>query len=277
MRTSLPYEGLALITDLDGTLLLPDKTLNPIDAAAIADFRAKGGLFGIATGRGVQATKPYFDLLRPDVPAILYNGGVLYDTKADKPVEQTLLPQCAEPLIRRLMRDFPSAGAELLNFEGVFVLQDGEYERKHLAITHIDPVFRTLEELPVTGCCKSLFAAAPEVVDEMLKVVAQPEYDGIAFTRSHDWFLEILPKGVSKGSVLPLLRKYLPAGTVIGTTGDFDNDIEMLRRADYAGCPADAQPIVRDTIAQVGGYCAEKTCVNGFFADWIAQFLSRYA
>jgi hypothetical protein len=36
-----PYAGLALLTDLDGTLLMPDKTVSAEDAAAIADFVKK--------------------------------------------------------------------------------------------------------------------------------------------------------------------------------------------------------------------------------------------
>ncbi len=277
MKNNLSCEGLVLVTDLDGTLLLPDKTLAAEDAAAIAAFRAQGGKFGIATGRGVQATRPYFDLLKPDFPAILYNGGVLYDTAAEKPVVQTLLPACAEDLILRLMREFPSAGAELLNFDGVYVVQDGEYERIHLQITHITPTFCTVAEMPVTKCCKALFAAAPEVVDAMLKIVALPEYAGVAFTRSHEWFLEILPQGVSKGSALTALRTYLPQGAVVGATGDFDNDVTMLQNADFAGCPADAQKVVREAVAAAGGFLSAKTCENGFFADWAKWFYTQNA
>ncbi len=61
-----PYANLALLTDLDGTLLMPDKTVSEQDAAAIADFREKGGIFSIATGRGIQATREFLTLLKPD-------------------------------------------------------------------------------------------------------------------------------------------------------------------------------------------------------------------
>ena len=37
-----PFAGLALLTDLDGTLLTPEKQVAPEDAAAIAGFRCSG-------------------------------------------------------------------------------------------------------------------------------------------------------------------------------------------------------------------------------------------
>ena len=58
-QTNNPYANLALLTDLDGTLLMPDKTVSPEDGAAIAEFREQGGLFSVATGRGLQATQQY--------------------------------------------------------------------------------------------------------------------------------------------------------------------------------------------------------------------------
>ena len=267
------YVGLELLTDLDGTLLTPEKRLHPTDAAAIATFRAEGGRFSIATGRGVEATKPYFDLLQPDFPAVLYNGGVLYDTKAQRICAVTYLPACSDRILRTLMAEFPQVGAEVLNAEGVFVIQDGEYERRHLEITGIPVVLRSLDELPPTQCYKALFAGAPEQIDRMMIRVQAADCTGVSYTRSHDWFLEILPPNVSKGSALTQLRTMLPAGTIIGASGDFDNDIAMLQAADYAGCPWNAQPHVRAVIAAVGGYHAPKTCAEGFFADWVHRFL----
>ncbi len=271
-----PYEGLALITDLDGTLLLPDKTLAPEDAAAIADFREKGGLFGIATGRGVQAAQEYIDLLQPDFPAIVYNGVMLYDGKTAQVRKCSRLPQSTNALLAELMEKFPETGVELLNEHGVYVVQDSEYERWHLKITHITPTICKLEECPAEKCCKSLCAAAPEVVERMIAYVAAKDDREVTYMKSDPQFLEFLPKGVSKGSALDALRAYLPQGTVIGASGDFDNDMVMLAHADYAGCPADAQECVKDVIASVNGYCSAKTCENGFFADFAAAFVRKH-
>ncbi len=271
-----PYAGLALLTDLDGTLLTPEKKLSPEDAAAIAAFRRKGGLFSIATGRGTQATQEFLDLLKPDFPAVMYNGALLYDPAAQQTVGAAHLPAGTKEILLELMREFPDVGAEVLAPEGVFVLQDNPYERRHLEITHIPFVMKTLDEIPPEQCYKSLFAGAPERISEMLEFVKQERFQLVNFTRSHQWFLEILPHDTSKGTALTKLRRFLPEGTVIGAAGDFDNDIAMLLAADYCGCPANSQQSVLDAVREKDGFRSEKTCENGFFADWIAAFAARF-
>lgn len=268
------YSGLALLTDLDGTLLMPDKTLSPTDAAAIADFRAKGGIFSMATGRGMQATQPYIELLRPDFPAVMYNGAMLCDTKTQQIAAASYLPKEARALLEELAAAFPQTGAEVLNPDGVFVFQDGEYERQHLEITGIPFIMKTLDEVPPETCFKALFAGAPEDISRMQAYVQQERFSAVSFTRSHRWFLEILPHSTNKGTALQTIRTMLPAETVIGAAGDFDNDIAMLLAADYCGCPADAQPSVIEAVRSRGGFISSKTCENGFFADWIAEFIS---
>lgn len=270
-----PYRGLALLTDLDGTLLTPEKTVSPADAAAIRDFREKGGLFGIATGRGLQASQMFLELLQPDFPAVLYNGALLYDAAAQKAAFAARLPKGIGALLTELMQAFPDVGAEVLDEHGVYVIQDGEYERRHLEITHIPVVLRQLyTEINPENCLKALFAGSPEDIAKMLDYVREERFSVVNFTRSHKWFLEILPHDTNKGTAMQRLRGMLPAGTVIGATGDFDNDSAMLRGSDFCGCPADSQPGVIAAVRESGGFVSEKTCENGFFADWIAAFLS---
>lgn len=273
MSKKRPYEGLALITDLDGTLLLPDKTVSPADAAAIADFRAKGGRFSIATGRGIQATQEYIDLLQPDFPVVMYNGALVYDPQKKAPAYAAHLPAETGALLRELMREFPAVGTELLDLTGVYVIQDGEYERRHLAITHLQMVQRSLDEMEPAACMKALFAGSPEDISRMIEYVQAERFSVVNFTRSHDWFLEILPHDTNKGTALSRIRQMLPAGTVIGASGDFDNDIAMLQEADHCGCPADAQQSVLHAAGACGGFIGTKTCADGFFAEWTAAFL----
>ena len=267
-----PNAGLALLTDLDGTLLLPDKTVSQEDAAAIADFREKGGLFSIATGRGIQAAQEYLTLFEPDFPAVMYNGALLLDSRTQQISASSRLPENVRPLLEELAAAFPDVGAEVLRYDGVFVFQDGEYERQHLEITHIPFVMKTLDEVPPETCFKALFAGAPEDISRMLEYVKQARFSVVNFTRSHRWFLEILPHQTNKGTALEKLRPMLPEGTVIGATGDFDNDIAMLLAADYCGCPADSQSSVIEAVRSRGGFVSEKTCADGFFADWIRAF-----
>ncbi len=268
---------LALLTDMDGTLLNPDKTLSLRNTSAIADFRAKGGLFSLATGRGMEATLPYMQQLKPDFPVVMYNGALVYDWHRRQNVRTVTLPQEAKAAIAEIIGISKEIGAEMLNSEGVFIVQDSEYEQKHLQIAKVEAHYASLADMDATGCFKALFAAAPEVIDHLVEYVAQPRFADLDFTRSHSWFLELLPKDVSKGTALPTLRDLLPEGTIIGAAGDFDNDLTMLAAADLCACPADAQPVVKEAVRRLGGYVSPYGCGEDFFADWISYFLKVYA
>jgi Cof subfamily protein (haloacid dehalogenase superfamily) len=63
-------------TDLDGTLLGPDGRVRPRDAEAIADARARGVRFTIATGRLTSGTFPIADALAIAEPMICADGGI---------------------------------------------------------------------------------------------------------------------------------------------------------------------------------------------------------
>lgn len=64
------------ISDLDGTLLLPDKTVSPRTRAVIERFIAAGGLFTIATGRSAASAAWILRELPLQLDIIAHNGAV---------------------------------------------------------------------------------------------------------------------------------------------------------------------------------------------------------
>ena len=71
-------------------------------------------------------------------------------------------------------------------------------------------------------------------------------YEDVDFVKSSDIFLEMLPKGVSKGSALAEYRRLKGMeGCTFVSIGDFDNDIEMIVEADVGACPANAEESVK--------------------------------
>ena len=82
MREPPAYELLAL--DIDGTLVPEDKVVPPGVVAAIAAARARGFRVCLATGRMWASARKYVETVRADPPAILFNGGLLYDFTKDR-------------------------------------------------------------------------------------------------------------------------------------------------------------------------------------------------
>ena len=67
------------VTDLDGTLLLPDGTLGRRTLEVVNAFIASGGLLTYATGRSFHSANPILEGLKLHLPAITYAGAIIVD------------------------------------------------------------------------------------------------------------------------------------------------------------------------------------------------------
>lgn len=66
-----------LLSDMDGTLLLPDHSLNQRTIEAVRSLRQAGVLFSLATGRPPRAMLQQIEALGVDLPTAAFNGGTL--------------------------------------------------------------------------------------------------------------------------------------------------------------------------------------------------------
>ena len=81
-----------ILTDLDGTLLREDKTLSPINRAALERAAAQGAEVVVATGRfygGIPQELRDLPFLRY---FILMNGAKVYDRRTDKTLGRAEIP-----------------------------------------------------------------------------------------------------------------------------------------------------------------------------------------
>jgi HAD superfamily hydrolase (TIGR01484 family) len=68
-----------LVADIDGTLVTSDRQITPRLHAAVRAAQAQGVPVCLATGRSWASAEPCFRKLGADPPAILHNGGLIYD------------------------------------------------------------------------------------------------------------------------------------------------------------------------------------------------------
>lgn len=169
-------ENIMLITDLDGTLLPSSKEISAADAAAISQFRAKGGKFAIATGRTLQAAQRYLNKLKPNIPVILFNGAAIYDPVTEKWLYTEKLPADAVAVTRQVLDAFPDVSAEILRTDGTYVARMTPYEKEHLEICQVEPILAEPEEIP-EGWLKVLFAIAPERMPDLIAYFAAQNWD----------------------------------------------------------------------------------------------------
>jgi hydroxymethylpyrimidine pyrophosphatase-like HAD family hydrolase len=89
------------VSDLDGTLLLPDGTLGDRTVAVVNALIAGGGLFTYATARGYESSSRVTDRLRLELPVITYGGAVLADPGTGVPSRVAQVPQEAVAAVLR--------------------------------------------------------------------------------------------------------------------------------------------------------------------------------
>lgn len=236
-----------IVTDLDGTMLPKSKLIPPAELRAIREFEAAGGLFTVATGRALHAAERYFDELDLRIPMILYNGCALYDTRARRAISERFLDENAAcELLEAVAAHFPDIGAEILREDGVYVPMTNAVEENHIEICRTIPKRIPLGEIPRGGWYKALFAIEPSRMRELSDFVNENGSPSLRYVESERHFLELLPPDTSKGSALRELTEFLGAQEITSyAVGDYYNDMEMLRAADFGVATANACEEVR--------------------------------
>ena len=262
-----------ILSDMDGTLLNSKKEISDTDRAAIEKFTQLGGKFTVATGRTLQSFEQYRNMLDLPMPVVMYNGGGIYDYTKSKMVYSRFLPCSARNIAAELLRLMPEVGGEVLTTDGTYVFSNTDYMEYHTRICGITPNFEDIDKIPDNGWFKVLFTIAPEDIPNLEILVRHLGYDKEAdFVKSSDIFLEMLPKGSSKGSALTEYRRLegMEDMTFVAI-GDFNNDIEMLKAADIGACPANAE----EEVKQAADIILESTNDQGAVAELINYIISK--
>ena len=119
------------LSDLDGTLLMPDATLSDHAYTQLSILLQRGLPFTVATARTMYSVLPILRGLPLQYPMILQNGAVLYD-----PVEQRI---CHAAVIRPDACCAVFAAMEQANANGfVYCMEDGLLRCCYTQLTNIE-------------------------------------------------------------------------------------------------------------------------------------------
>ncbi|MEA5051440.1 MAG: HAD family hydrolase [Oscillospiraceae bacterium] len=256
------YSDMLVVSDMDGTLLqagygIPKENIDAIDA-----FVKKGGLFTVATGRSIESVGKYIDWLHFSAPAILCNGGLIYDYGEQKILFERVLEPQAKDIVHDVMAQFPDMGIEIHIAGKIVAVRMNECILNHTALEHISFTLRDIETVG-DRWNKVFFSDEPQKIAALKKYVDEQCRLDEKYAQ-FDYFLtgptkyELVPKGINKGDGLRMLAKLM--GIDIKKTvaiGDFDNDIPMLEAAGCAVAVADALPEVRAMADMTVGSCLQ--------------------
>ncbi|MCL1788966.1 MAG: HAD family hydrolase [Oscillospiraceae bacterium] len=251
----MKFDKTILITDADGTVLTDDKRVLSVDKAAIAEFMEDGGLFTLATGRGVAAAHSVvkeFELETGSsllkLPLVVFNGAAVYDFKRNEFLWKCELSGEAVSYVEKLLARFPDVAVEILIDDTIYVISTNEFEEMHLDFAGIEPVRCDYSEVPKEGWIKVLIIDFPEIIDEVIEFTTKNPCEAVHMVRSYTMYYEILPKGVNKWTGIQKLLELTQINPErVVTAGDYMNDLEMLEQSDLGIATANAEKIVKDT------------------------------
>lgn len=244
------YDQAAILSDLDGTLLNCRGEVSAEDRAAVRDFIAGGGLFGIATGREPRNARLLLPGLPLNAPSIVLNGAAVYDFAAQRVLcAKAMDKEAARSVLRHCKELSLPLDIQIYTAEGIFYATPLETAEADFLRIHQPASFMPPERLAEKDWFKMILlereAGALAPMREYLRQAGLSRrlnlIEGTTDIVSVGKYQELLPQDVTKATGVAALRA-LPAyaGRTIFAAGDYWNDMELLRAADVPCAPDNA-------------------------------------
>ena len=233
------------ISDLDGTLLDPEKEVSEYTKSVINEFIAKGGSFTAATARSAASCVKILSGLDIRVPAVLMNGAVIFDLARRSYVKTEIISYKPALSIIGILREHEISGFMYAVYEGNLITYYENLELKPLKDFHDERVLKYYKSFEqVSGFEEKLIGNNIiyfTLIDDYEKLLAvhdslksNPDID-MAFYRDNYgdklWYLEIFSISASKYNAVEYLRKHCRYDRIVGF-GDNYNDIPLLKACD---------------------------------------------
>ncbi len=252
------FDGLLIVSDIDGTFIDSHERPVPKNISAIRHFTDNGGKFTVASGRAHYDIKSSIPVLAEliNAPAIMANGTYLYDFLTQETVSPIYMDSCTADSVLSLLRtDFKDL--DILAFADGGIYSDAIRGDAACVRDRLDRQYFTeapMSEWPPRRWLKFILVGDPSALDMLTERLDMCYKDSIYHSRSDAKWLEIQACGSSKGSRIEFLKTHFASEAqefCIIAAGDYENDIEMLLAADIAVCPENAI----DEVKRVADYC----------------------
>ena len=268
-----------LFMDLDGTLLNDAKQITPGNQTALDKALERGHGVIITTGRPLKSAMDQAHKLNMDRPGcylIAYNGAVIYDWAQQKQIFSRTLPYSTVNLV---FEKAEAMGLHIQTYDTWEVLvekrcDDAQVRRYcqliEMTFKVIGDVRKDLKEEPVK-CLAINYEEQKDLLkfQEWIRANMAREVDCFF---SCDQYLEVVPKGMSKGEAVKMLCQLLdvPIGDAVAV-GDAANDLSMIETAGIGVAMANAT----EEVKQIADYITQRDnnhdgimeVVDRFFAE----------
>ena len=228
-----------LVTDIDETLSVGE-TVSAEVRDACARLRRGGWDIMIATGRIFGSARKHMEAIRVSQPSIFYDGCRLMSLDGAE-LHSTRLSLSLVNEILEFLWPLPLE-VQIAGDEIVYCRESDRetirfYRQSDVPIRRVSAPFA---EEPVYRIGLWL---APEKLPDIVRRLRDAFGGRVEVFSGGAEFVDILPKGVSKGAALERFTATLPEPPeLVVAAGDNENDLTMLRFADMAAVPRNADP-----------------------------------
>ncbi|MCP1243294.1 Cof-type HAD-IIB family hydrolase [Acetobacter lambici] len=235
-----------VVSDMDGTLLTPDKQITAQSVAAAQTLRAAGIPLCLVSSRPPGGMEMYFGQLGLNTPYGALNGGTLFNP--DRTIRSSLAldPQTVLDALN------------LLEAQQVdtWLFRGHEWLVRNAQAPLVQAESRTVQTIPtqvtdLRACAHNIGKVAGSTADHAALHEQQTKIGHLLTGRasvalSSKWFLDITPLHANKGhAVRQLAADYGISVNEVACLGDMDNDIPMLSIAGLAIAMGQATPDVQ--------------------------------
>ena len=278
------FRDVLITTDYDRTLTAPDATIPQRNLDAIRYFMENGGAFTVNTGRTIPSSSHLMGNVPVNAPFLLYNGSAAYDYQTGKFLFAQEIQLDWVEVRQKILARFPSLWFEFQGAQAHYLFRKHPMWEAFCEENKFAWAYGSLDDdlgpfLKFCVYCKiadstiaHFFHGTEEeiaLMDEVERWLNAEFGSYCVVTRGADLYIDVQPKGVSKGRSARQLKEML-GKKILVCVGDAENEVSMLDDADYAFCPADG--ILKDRYPNV---CS---CSQGAIADvvqWLEVFLSK--
>lgn len=255
------FDGILILSDYDGTFAGAGGRVVERNIEAIEYFKANGGHFTFSTGRLPSMMSVVFPGFRElaNAPLIMSNGALVYEPSEDRILRESWFDGVfGRKMADDILAHFPSICFSVYPDDMRF---HGDELPKDIPGDHWHKVRFDKNDPPLVLACRDYLT---------------DNYSN-TYNVFRSWYnvVEVVDKGSAKGNCIDFIKNYLrdcgQGEMTAFCIGDFENDIDMLKRADHAFCPSNA-------IDEVKTLCEKVLCDHdaGAIADLIETIKNSY-
>lgn len=250
-----------VISDVDGSLVTPDKRLTEAALKAVKHLADRHIGFTITSSRPAFGMRMLVEPLALGLPFGAFNGSLIVDP-ALKVLQKTVIPASSARIAIDALR---TSGIDIWLFTAdrwLITRNDGRYVPHEQRTIQTVPVIVSDFGEHINDVCKIVGVSADPEKLARCEIALQAALAGQASAiRSQSYYLDVTPAGQDKGTFVETMAQRLDIPSRnIATIGDMQNDLAMFARSGLSFAMGNAE----DDVKAQASYITDTNENDGF-------------